>query len=489
MNVISEPSITSYTRDVVRFATRPQVKLWLDRVVPKHIKRSPELLTRVRTEWDIGEQVGRKAKRELVAKLTDILRGGGDLFKFEPRTPRSEVLQMELRQVIDWLDTVPEWDRHLRRIDRMSLTDALSLSRRWHHQLLNLTANADDPDVAEEVAVLRELEGGVRIVELRGPVALLREGNLMGHCVGGRGYVDAVRRNLARIISIRDADNKPHVTIEVRGNAALQIKGKGNYPPVERWAVYVRPFVKEHNWKVGHDGKTIGLLTVAGRTIDHPDEIVDACLQTNLRPQSTLRSAFPDDALEVLLRRKVDLGSDAKARLFGALAAATADAKSISDGTIVAGPDGLDVQRRKHVLPAILVDALQAGLLAGTEGQVGEVLGRQLDRIFDEIEKEPHNVHQIEVFCMSGNRQHIVDQAAAFCGRLPRLTKLRETVDVARRQRYMEISAAIRRAASPSLKAHQRSTKSWAAELSQLQAVKPEQIDHTRANFTTGSII
>jgi len=112
--------------------------------------------------------------------------------------------------------------------------------------------------------------------------ALRYEGDSMGHCVGG--YGDAVACGDSRIFSLRDAQGKPHVTIEVHPpigseKAAkdefrqtygrdpmdqdefldwvdesdfntnenpniVQIKGKGNAKPVDKYIPYVQDFVK-----------------------------------------------------------------------------------------------------------------------------------------------------------------------------------------------------------------------------------------------------
>ena len=156
---------------------------------------------------------------------------------------------------------------------------------------------------------------------------------------------------------------------------------------------------------------------------------------------------------------------------------------------VVEGPGGLGIRRLKHVLPAVLIDALGAGLMAGAEDKVVEVIGAQLDSIFARIAQNPSDMHQVEVYCMAGDRRNILDQAAAFAGRLPELVRLRTEVNAARRQRLTTISTAIRQSTSPSLKVHQRSMKSWAAELNQVQAIQHGGIDQARKAFTAGTII
>ncbi len=58
-------------------------------------------------------------------------------------------------------------------------------------------------------------KGDWTIQDLRHPDALEYEGSEMGHCVGGHGYPDRVRRGDVRILSLRDHNNEPHATVEL----------------------------------------------------------------------------------------------------------------------------------------------------------------------------------------------------------------------------------------------------------------------------------
>lgn len=143
--------------------------------------------------------------------------------------------------------------------------------------------------------------------------ALEYEGNVMGHCVGG--YCPQVARGETQIFSLRDAKGEPHVTIEVRPpndpfnaldparrqefvqiiddwvarhpevrqpgrtldmpqiNQALaeagvqpvnfpsiiQIKGKGNEKPAEKYIPFVQDFVKSGKWDKIRDVKNANM--------------------------------------------------------------------------------------------------------------------------------------------------------------------------------------------------------------------------------------
>ena len=119
--------------------------------------------------------------------------------------------------------------------------------------------------------------------------ALKYEGDTMGHCVGG--YCDDVASGKSRIYSLRNKKTgEPHTTIEVappthggmsydelRGVQGddvdeldwtpkiIQIKGKGNKAPVEKYIPYVQDFVRSGQWSDVGDLGNAGL-----RRVDQP---------------------------------------------------------------------------------------------------------------------------------------------------------------------------------------------------------------------------
>lgn len=141
----------------------------------------------------------------------------------------------------------------------------------------------------KELKMPDENQGGRATLE----EALGYEGDVMGHCVGGRGYCEKVISGEGQIFSLRDAKGEPHVTIEVRPSTdtfarakqaidtrypdldendkmrmlhdagyvddegvptpdplpeILQIKGKGNLKPADKYIPFVQDFVRSQNW-------------------------------------------------------------------------------------------------------------------------------------------------------------------------------------------------------------------------------------------------
>jgi uncharacterized protein YjbI with pentapeptide repeats len=151
--------------------------------------------------------------------------------------------------------------------------------------------------------VVMEFDDGYTIQALVTDRQLEVEGEVMGHCVGD--YCQQVANAEVVILSLRDPKGKPHVTIEwrpvqpggfvgdmpgadmVHDPAAfiaapsledfrkdgqfIQIRGKQNEMPAEKYRPYVQAFVNEH-----FSANPLALLMVAmpGQTISFRDHVV-----------------------------------------------------------------------------------------------------------------------------------------------------------------------------------------------------------------------
>jgi len=139
---------------------------------------------------------------------------------------------IELRFIVDWaVDTNAD-------IFSLDFNQAFEKQVEWHeemrrkHQLENLHI----PDVDEDRVIFRFSDKNHFLYLLKAE-DLKREGSLMGHCVGGSNYRSKVRNKQSIVLSIRDKDNAPHVTIEIDVNSrkVIQKYGKGNKPPVSKY--------------------------------------------------------------------------------------------------------------------------------------------------------------------------------------------------------------------------------------------------------------
>lgn len=114
--------------------------------------------------------------------------------------------------------------------------------------------------------VLIKYNDGYTWRQVVGDDALAREGDLMGHCVGNGGYWPQVLRGLLTIVSLRDADNNPHVTLQLShdGLQVLQIKGRANKSIVDRYVPRVFDFLKTRTWTAVHYDQSPGLSDLYG---------------------------------------------------------------------------------------------------------------------------------------------------------------------------------------------------------------------------------
>ena len=156
-----------------------------------------------RSEDDIERvtEVPPDAPEWLVAKL----QAGEPVFnvKFSP------TVEQQMQGVADWLNAVPQNNL------RLTWEDAVEAQAEWHRDIARqarvtqLTA-----EQMEGIVTIMEYDDGYRWVDVQTEVCLQNEGTLMGHCVGQGGYTAGVQEGTTKILSLRDANNNPHATIE-----------------------------------------------------------------------------------------------------------------------------------------------------------------------------------------------------------------------------------------------------------------------------------
>lgn len=118
--------------------------------------------------------------------------------------------------------------------------------------------------------VIREYSNGFAWKRVFSKEALLREGELMNHCVGD--YCKETANGNTSIYSLRDTYDKPHCTIEVRKGGDLeQVKGNSNKPVKPEYIPYVLDFLKRMPVKVRDASRELllsGILFTGRNYID-----------------------------------------------------------------------------------------------------------------------------------------------------------------------------------------------------------------------------
>jgi len=104
------------------------------------------------------------------------------------------------------------------------------------------------------IRTIMDFGNGYAMVHLSTKENFVREGNLMGHCVGG------YNPKTSTIYSLRDKNNEPHATLQITGkNRIKQIKGKSDAAPLPKYQSMIKMFLAQHpEFIVTGDGENIG---------------------------------------------------------------------------------------------------------------------------------------------------------------------------------------------------------------------------------------
>lgn len=147
-----------------------------------------------------------------------------------------------------WLRKVDELGRQRKFLKVMSLGGLFEEAERGFAQMAK---NRPKADLWADIKTVVELENGYRLVELT-TAALDAESDTMQHCVGSGGYDRAIEIGSTRIYSLRDPYGKPHVTMElaVKKNMIVQIKGKQNLFPDDRYFKMILPWIEKSGFEV-----------------------------------------------------------------------------------------------------------------------------------------------------------------------------------------------------------------------------------------------
>jgi hypothetical protein len=179
----------------------------------------------------------------------DKLPEGEKIYVLDDRAPGMRDLTTQIRHIMDYFDYATKNENEIptplkvRDPSRISFEDALKKSQEWVRWYNTRKKDDEEEGYGEGESILKILPGGLKWVEVHSQAALDREGDKMNHCVGT--YGDRVRRKDCDIISLRDSNNEPIVTIDMRGDEVNQIKGKRDGPVEDRYQKVVFEFIKD----------------------------------------------------------------------------------------------------------------------------------------------------------------------------------------------------------------------------------------------------
>jgi hypothetical protein len=158
-----------------------------------------------------------------------------------------------ITQAARWFDWAREHNKPLPEFNRKDF--GFHELENWVYEM-NSQNNEEGSDWTDSTPVYT-WEDGWHLDKV-GPSDLAREGELMGHCVGG--YCDAVTSGNTSIFSLRDPKGQPHVTLEIEGDFdgtsspkelnqegapewqrlnVIQVQGKQDTEPIPEYREYI----------------------------------------------------------------------------------------------------------------------------------------------------------------------------------------------------------------------------------------------------------
>jgi len=277
MQIVGASVLDDGIEAIAHRSGRVVVVEWARRVLKRHVRREPSLVKEVigfRNEKSIIAAMNADGLNDEIQKrILDEWRSGKTQVFIHTKTAVTDFLS-RAADTMDWIESLPDNDRRIRRIERMSWKDADDAALAWHEALAK--AKVDNNARMSGVVAVADLEDGAFMARLTTEKALKSEGAMMGHCVGG--YWSRVNSGQTQIYSLRDADGFPHVTIELGRTpevkmadgttvrvgtsprpgvnylhltdsnwVAVQVRGKQNKRPIDRYLNQVT------NWLAGHD--------------------------------------------------------------------------------------------------------------------------------------------------------------------------------------------------------------------------------------------
>lgn len=158
------------------------------------------------------------------------------IFKNKIIIEKDQEFHDKLLHAVDYLNSA----QAKKRFDRMTWDVLEKQLSNWDQWLKKRAEEGDDP---HGTLLVRQLKDDWHAVKLISKKALSYEGGQMGHCVGS--YNDKVQNGISTIFSLRDKNDKSHITIEVMNdnNTIVQIQGKENKKPIEKYQKYLFEFI------------------------------------------------------------------------------------------------------------------------------------------------------------------------------------------------------------------------------------------------------
>lgn len=338
-------------------------------------------------EHELTLSIGRVMLKQ--AKKDELIEASIALDEHDERDLDCSILPDDkARHIVDWLKAAKinnePWLQNLDDMGRVkklmkfsSLTqihdEADKAMRIKAQQSLGVTVSA-----AEE-RLVKVLEDGYHIVQMLTPSALDRESGFMQHCIGNGAYDEGLEDSEVEYLSLRDKMGKPHATLEIQNGIVIQLQGKQNQSPSQRYFDLLIPYLKERELGWNNDVAKQGGIYDSQFNFHPLDEpfLDDICINGDIDFIETNVTALPKNF-------KVD----------GKLSLDFTRIKRLEDGLDVAFDISLEDSDIEYISPNIKV----AGGLILANCQITELpadlkIGRDLDLRGSSLERLPNGLN------------------------------------------------------------------------------------------------
>lgn len=238
-NVVNHQEVENFIqRQLVEF---PELKDWISSNLKNYIYRYREVDT-VKLKWVMGQNfygmylLEGKWPYYFKEPVTDWLVNNHKYEKLH-RVVLDSVFSREVFHILDYF--VHSYSNKLDVLSKIGYEDAKLQAAKWIEQ--SLKKKKEDPEEGT-VEIVKTYTSGYHWVELMDKRSYEREGAKMRHCVGN------YNPDRSRVFSLRDTENKPHVTVEYLDKRINQISGFANGPVTDKThKEYVADFTSKNS--------------------------------------------------------------------------------------------------------------------------------------------------------------------------------------------------------------------------------------------------
>lgn len=152
-----------------------------------------------------------------------------------------DILDREfIEQMAQWYNATDHPTRQGMNIQEMDLYEVVRATQS-HQAALQRQQELDEAKqqaIKSGADIVHTFDNGYTVKELD-PDDLWSEGKLLGHCIGGAGYIDSLRRGDIEVFSLRDPEGLPHATWHYNRNGELEeLQGKSGEPSGEYYDMF-----------------------------------------------------------------------------------------------------------------------------------------------------------------------------------------------------------------------------------------------------------